>query len=546
MSQRPRVTATLAAVALATTALTSQLANTAFADSSVIVDNSTEPVLAAAAALGSANTTSNGVTAALSATNAAGKGLTISLNATASSTSNAGATITNYAFDYGDGQTTATATTATASHTYANPGTYTVTVTVTDSTGASAQTTATLTTTGSDYTPVVLDRILDTRSGLGAPKAKISYGSSIALQVTGVDGIPTGATGVVLNLTAVDTTDNGLIECYPDGTTAPNVSNLNYLSGQTINNMVTIPVGADGKIDCSVTGQTTTSTDLLGDLEGYYAPTNASSYIAIQPGRILDSRSGSGIGSYTGTLASGHSVTLPVAGATATTYINSATGNTTETLPSGNITAVAVNITVVATSGTGTGIITADADDATGGTGTDLNYPTDSENLAEPAIVKVGADGKIKITAGGTSGAASYLLVDVTGYYYNGTTAPTGTTPAVYLPVTETRILDTRKYTNDQLYPGEYYEETNLNTNNGITAYVLNTTVTSTTGNGALVVHPDAAPDNATSNINYTSGVTLPKNTQATAASGGIDFYNNSTAANTQLILDEFGYFTAQ
>ena len=358
--------------------------------------------------------------------------------------------------------------------------------------------------------------------------------------------MPTGATGVVLNLTAVDTTDNGVIECYPDGTTAPTVSNLDYATGQTINNMVTIPIGADGKIDCAVGGDSTTSTDLIGDLEGYYAPTNSSSYIAIQPGRILDSRSGSGIGSYTGTLASGNSVTLPIEGASAVTYINSATGNSTETLPTTGITAVAVNITVVATSGTGTGIITADADGATGGTGTDLNYPTDDENLAEPAIVKVGTDGKIKITASGTSGAASYLLVDVTGYYYNGATAPSGTTPAVFVPVTETRILDTRKITDTELLPGEYYEETNLNTANGTTAYVLNTTVTSTTGNGALVVHPDAQPDNVTSNVNYTSGETLPKNTQATASSTGIDFYNNSTAADTQIILDEFGYFTAQ
>src|SRR5690348_1727511 len=45
-------------------------------------------------------------------------------------------------------------------------------------------------------------RVLDTRSGLGAPKAAVSPGRALTLQVAGRGGVPsTGASAVVLNVT---------------------------------------------------------------------------------------------------------------------------------------------------------------------------------------------------------------------------------------------------------------------------------------------------------------------------------------------------------
>lgn len=69
----------------------------------------------------------------LTATPASGVApLTVDFSATIST----GATITSYAWDFGDG--TRSPGTATTSHTYANAGTYTAQLTVTDSTGQSA------------------------------------------------------------------------------------------------------------------------------------------------------------------------------------------------------------------------------------------------------------------------------------------------------------------------------------------------------------------------------------------------------------------------
>ena len=53
------------------------------------------------------------------------------------------------------------------------------------------------------FVPLPPLRILDTRSGLGAPKGRIAAGGEVALAVLGQAGIPqTGVAAVVLNVTA--------------------------------------------------------------------------------------------------------------------------------------------------------------------------------------------------------------------------------------------------------------------------------------------------------------------------------------------------------
>src|SRR5215470_18450630 len=60
------------------------------------------------------------------------------------------------------------------------------------------------------YTPLPAPkRILDTRWGIGAPKAKIGHGSTLALQVGGANGIPAGVSAVAINMTAVNETTGG-------------------------------------------------------------------------------------------------------------------------------------------------------------------------------------------------------------------------------------------------------------------------------------------------------------------------------------------------
>jgi hypothetical protein len=140
------------------------------------------------------------------------------------------------------------------------------------------------------YVPVTPARVLDTRSGLGAPKAKVTSGGTVALQVGGANGIPAGAAAVAINLLAVDETGSGFLTAYADGSGTPGTSGLQFGTAP-IAGLAIVPVGADGKIDiqASANGE---STDVVGDISGYFTPgTGGEKYRAIAATRLISSDS---------------------------------------------------------------------------------------------------------------------------------------------------------------------------------------------------------------------------------------------------------------
>ena len=118
----------------------------------------------------------------------------------------------------------------------------------------------------SDLRAVSPTRLLDTRSGLGAPKAPIAKGKAVSVQVTGRGGVPTsGVKAVVLNVTATRTQSTGYLSAYPSGGARPNTSVVNYGRDKTIANSVIAKVGAGGKIDIFSSAQA----DVIVDVQGY-------------------------------------------------------------------------------------------------------------------------------------------------------------------------------------------------------------------------------------------------------------------------------------
>lgn len=137
------------------------------------------------------------------------------------------------------------------------------------------------------YATLPPTRVLDTRS-TGSP---LGPGEVRQLPVAGQAGVPADATAVVLNLTAVNPTATSYLTAYPDGVARPFVSNLNMLAGQTVPNLVTVGVGAGGAIDL-VNNQG--RSDVLADVVGYYAPSSGLQFTGVIPGRLVDTRNGTG------------------------------------------------------------------------------------------------------------------------------------------------------------------------------------------------------------------------------------------------------------
>ncbi|MBI5090121.1 MAG: hypothetical protein HZB15_15005 [Actinobacteria bacterium] len=118
------------------------------------------------------------------------------------------------------------------------------------------------------FVPVNPTRVLDTRDGTGAAPKPVPAQGTIDVDIAGRAGVPEdGATGVVLNLTAVDTAAPGFVTLFPAGTPLALVSSLNVdVVGQIVPNLVASPLGAGGKV--SIFHQT--GGNLVADVAGYF------------------------------------------------------------------------------------------------------------------------------------------------------------------------------------------------------------------------------------------------------------------------------------
>jgi len=374
----------------------------------------------------------------------------------------------------------------------------------------------------SGYTPLAPVRILDTRNGTGGFSSRVGAGQDIAVQVTGQDGVPaSGVTAVVVNLTATNATTSSYVTAYPDGTARPaQGSNLNFSKGETIPNLVTVPVGADSKIDLY---NNAGSVNLVADLQGYYAATSGSGLTPDGPVRILDTRNGTG--GFSSPVGAGKDIAVQVTGQ--------------DGVPATGVTAVVLNLT--ATGPTASGWVVAYPDGTTRpAEGSNLNF-SKGETIPNLVTVPVGAGGKVDLY---NSAGSVNLVADVQGYY----TATGGSALATDGPV---RVLDTRNGTGGFSSPVGAGKDIVVQVTgrdgvpaSGVTAVVLNLTATGPTTSSWVVAYLDGTARPAQgSDLNFTKGETIPNLVIVPVGPDGkIDLYNSADSVN--LVADLQGYFT--
>jgi hypothetical protein len=367
------------------------------------------------------------------------------------------------------------------------------------------------------YVPVGPVRLLDTRSGLGGPGGAVGAGGVRDLQV--VDGVrvPADATAVVLNVTATAPTAASTdVRVYPTPTTAgapPTVSNLNLSAGATVANLVTVKVGAGGRVRLR---NALGATHLIADLAGYYTGSGrGSSLVAGSPNRILDTRSNGG------PLRAGEVRRLRVVG--------------TAGVPAGT-TAVVLNVTGVgATARTDVRVwpTTAGAPPVV----SNLN-PSPGRTTAASVVVPVGADGSISLR---NHAGRVDLVVDLLGRYTPGASS------SVFFPVAPVRLLDTRA-TGAALGQGGVRDLVVAGAGPVPapgTAVVLNVTAVGATAASTDVrVYPTLAGGRVpgTSNLNATRGQTVANAVLATVGRDGRIRLRNALGA-VHLVVDLAGWY---
>ncbi|MFD7260523.1 hypothetical protein [Streptomyces sp. NPDC059874] len=370
----------------------------------------------------------------------------------------------------------------------------------------------------SRFVPLTPVRFLDTREGLGAKAERVGPGGVVTLQVAGVKGVPAaGVTAVVMNVTAVSPTQAGFVTVYPNGQPVPTVSNLNFRAGQIVPNLVTVPV-VNGKVDLrNFAG----SVDLVADVTGYYTDKadTGSALTSITPARFLDTREG--LGAKAGRVGPGGVVTLQVAGV--------------KGVPAAGVTAVVMNVTAV--SPTQAGFVTVYPNGQPVPTVSNLNFAAGDivPNLVTVPVV----NGKVDLR--NFAGSVD-LVADVTGYY-----SASGSTFSSGAPV---RLLDTREGAGARagaVGPGGIVSLQVSGVegvpSTGVTAVVLNVTVTGPTSSGFVTVYPHGIERPVVSNLNFTAGQTVPNLVVVPVVDGRVTFYNHS--GDTHVIADLNGYFTS-
>jgi uncharacterized protein YvpB len=337
--------------------------------------------------------------------------------------------------------------------------------------------------------------------------------------------VPADATAVSVNVTVTEPSNNGFLTVYPAGEGTPNSSNLNFLAGETVANLAIVPVGAGGQIAIyNAIG----TVQVVVDLQGYFEPNSGSStagsYVALTPARITDTRSGSGEPNSGSTLTQGGVLNMQVAGEGG--------------VPATGVAAVALNVTIT---DTGTySYVSAYPTGISHPLSSTINW-TPGETLANRSVVQLGTNGEVSFY--NYFGTAD-LVVDVVGYFTDGTTAPDN--ESLYYPISPVRVLDTRgdagTLTGGNLTTIQFAGVDGISPT--ADAAVTNLTATDASSPGFLTESPGAGTT-TTSDVNFLAGGTVPNLTIVTLNGSGFSYFHNSIGT-TDAVIDVFGYFQAE
>jgi hypothetical protein len=427
-----------------------------------------------------------------------------------------GSPITGYRVSASPGGATADVggtTTSTVMSGLTNGTSYTFTVTASNVVGTSPASLPSAPVTPQEAVPAggfigaTPARVLDTRLGLGAPQGKLGAGQTMTLTVP---GLPAGTSAVALNVTVTGPTAASFLTVYRGGQNRPSLgSNLNYVPGQTIPNMVVVPLGPGNTVKIYNNAGTV---DVIADVLGSFVPGAGDGFTGTNPTRVLDTRLG--LGAPQGKLGAGQTMTLTVPG-----------------LPAGT-SAVALNVTV--TGPTAASFLTVYPGDQDRPTASNLNY-VPGQSIPNMVLARLGPGNTVKIY---NAAGIVDVIADVLGSFAPGAgNAFTGTTLA--------RVLDTRiglGAPQAKLGAGQTMTLTVPGLPAGTTAVALNVTVTGPNAASFLTVYPSDQDRPTASNLNYVPGQSIPNMVLARLGPGNtVKIYN--AAGTVDVIADVLGYF---
>jgi alpha-tubulin suppressor-like RCC1 family protein len=258
---------------------------------------------------------------------------------------------------------------------------------------------------------------------------------------------------------------------------------------------------------------------------GPMAVTPPGGYISLAPSRLLDT--GSGVGADQAAVAAYGTIHLQVSGRGG--------------VPASGVSAVVLNVTVTAPTKAGFLSVYGEGD-ALPGT-SNLNFVV-AQTVPNLIITAVGTDGKVALH--NSSGGTVQLVADVSGYYRSGAPTVAGT----FGSLSPSRLLDIRTGVGAAKIAVAAGGTVHLQVNgsggvpaSGVSAVVLNVTVTEPTKAGIMSVYGDGDALPGTPNLNFVAAQTVPNLVIAAVGIDGKVAFHNGSGGTVQLVADVSGYF---
>ncbi len=354
------------------------------------------------------------------------------------------------------------------------------------------------------YTPLAQPlRAYDSRTPSGGA-AKVQGGASVTIPMAGLNGVPSDAVSVALNVTADGAEAAGFLTVYPGTDPLPTASNVNYRAGGADPNLVVAKLGTDGSIKVF----TDKTSNVIVDVFGYFSTTATNGFVPVTPARLIDTRSGPKPGT-------GQVVTFQVAGVAG--------------VPAG-APAVVLNLTLDQPSAAGWAAVYAAG--APVPATSNVNVAA-GETRPNVVFAPVGANGQVSVYLD----TSTHVIADVFGYYSTASNAE------LFKPVKPKRIIDTRPAGIRVAAGGTL--DVKVTDIAGVpstaTAVVLNVTATDAQGSGYLTVYPFDVGLPPSSNVNFVAGQSIPNVVvSGVSPDGRVKIYSS---AETHVIVDVAGWF---
>ena len=371
------------------------------------------------------------------------------------------------------------------------------------------------------FIPVSACRVVDTRQAdgtFGGPPIQGGTYRSFPIPQGSCD-IPANAAAYSLNVSVIPQGSLRYLTVWPAGQPQPVTSTLNSLDGRIKANAAIIAAGTDEAVSVYASD----TTDLLLDINGYFAPLpnpSALAFYPLTPCRVADTRNPNGPlgGPY---LPGGQERDFPVLQATSCNIPSSAQ-------------AYSMNFAVLPRMGMPLGYLTVwptGESQPLVATLTDLTGTI----VSNAAIVPAGTGGEISVYSSNNTD----LVIDINGFF-----AAPGSGGLSLYPVAPCRALETRKIF--ALFSGELTIRVLGVPGNpcGLSAtaqaLVFNATVRPFGALNYLTLWPDGEPQPLVWTLNAVDGAITSNMAIVPTTNGSIDAY---AAGTTQLILDISSYF---